>query len=577
MDRLNYIRGEQKKEGDGEKDFRVRTRVLGDFLASQPVVVQRPQYLERFSNRLEDNEAYSTFINGQKDRAGRLYIGANDGMLHAFDTSTGVETFAFIPTAVLPNLNKLTAKNYAHHYYVDGSSEVAEVYDPAESKWKTILVGTLRAGGKGLFALDVTTPGEEKLLWEFDEFNYKDKEGYSNNMVGPGYSFPKPSIARLHNGRWAVVTGNGYEGANTDTGKAALYIIDAITGKLKTLEVTSDSETSNGLSSPRLADYDADGVADYAYAGDLHGNLWRFDLLGSNASPERDLGQGPLYGDKNSASVDGFKVSYGGKPMFTATASANNNAPQPIMAAPNLTRHPSGTGYLVILGTGKYFEETDKTGTESHAQSIYGLWDRKTKAETTTTTGMPIVRDNLVQQSIKQTNLTSVGKDGLTLPARTLSNDAVNYYGNEGNAPKQGWYLDLAHGISYEGEMMVENMQVLGNTLLISTLVPNDDPCAHGAGNWLYALNPATGGRTLNHAFTQSVVIDGTRTIVSAIKHGSEGGISVRQREDGSITTGDGQVEIDPYANNRGGRLRPGRSGGESPGARQGWRVIPQP
>lgn len=566
QDRLNYIRGVRSHEGEGSTDFRKRSSLLGDFLASQPAVVQRPQYLELFSNRLEDNKQYTSFIDTTQNRAGRIYIGGNDGMLHGFDTADGKETFAFIPTAVFPNLNKLTGKNYTHHYYVDGSPEVADVYDHDAGQWKTILVGTLRAGGKGLFALDITDPEAVKLLWEFDEFNYQSNAGHKSGMVGPGYSFPKPTIARLHNGRWAVVTGNGYEGANTNNGKAALYIIDAITGKLtKTLEVESPTKAPNGLSTPRLADFDSDGVADYAYAGDLHGNLWRFDLLGAGASPDRDLSTGPIYGNKNST-ADGFKLAYGNKPMFTASVSVDDTHSQPITAAPSLTRHPSGNGYLVIFGTGKYFEDADKTGTETHPQTLYAIWDQKTKAETTNTTDMPINRTSLVEQTITQTNLIAEGKSsGLERVARTLSNNAVSYYDTNGNVSKKGWYLNLAANGSYEGEMMIENMRVLGrDTLLISTLVPNDDPCAHGAGNWLYALNPATGGRTLHHAFdTRIKNPDGSYTLVSAIKLGNEGGLSLGQDELGITAFGE-NINL---GNN--GRLRRNRAGS--------WRFIPDP
>src|SRR5690606_6886484 len=125
------------------------------------------------------------------------------------------------------------------------------------------------------------------------------------NAVKPGYSFSQPTIARLHNGKWAVVIGNGYEGANTADGKAALYIIDAQAGSLvKSLEVQGAAGIKNGLSTPRLADYNSDGIADYAYAGDLQGNLWRFDLLGAGASPTRTSGN--IYGNDKS-NVDNFR------------------------------------------------------------------------------------------------------------------------------------------------------------------------------------------------------------------------------------------------------------------------------
>ena len=122
-------------------------------------------------------------------------------------------------------LNKLTGKA-TYEFYVD-SVVVADVYDKTAAKWRTILVGTLRAGGKGLFALDITNPDDIQLLWEFGENSITGKDA-----VKPGYSFPQPTVARLHNGKWAVVTGNGYKGAGTSNGAAALYVIDAITQKV---------------------------------------------------------------------------------------------------------------------------------------------------------------------------------------------------------------------------------------------------------------------------------------------------------------------------------------------------------
>src|SRR5690606_26272932 len=177
-DRLDYLRGDQSKEGGGDTDLRERISVLGDMYGSSPVVVAGPRYLEGFANRLEGHlnddgtvvkgdASYSAFIqkiNTSNDsgkeptqRTTRVYVGGNDGMLHGFNAETGVEEFAFIPTEVFPKLHKLTGKNYSHEFYVDGSPTVADIYDG--SKWRTILVGTLRAGGKSLFALDVTTPG----------------------------------------------------------------------------------------------------------------------------------------------------------------------------------------------------------------------------------------------------------------------------------------------------------------------------------------------------------------------------------------------------------------------------------
>src|SRR5690606_27612071 len=249
--RLDYLRGVRTGEGT---TFRQRSGVLGDFYSSTPAVVSGPRYLIDFSNRLEGNTAYSTFAQSIAERRPRIYVGGNDGMLHGFNANTGVEEFAFIPTEVFHKLNKLTGANYSHEFYVDGPPVVADVFNGTE--WRTILVGTLKAGGKSIFALDVTTPGEEELLWEFNDSDLPD-----DAEARMGYSFSQPTIARLHTGTWAVVFGNGYESANNTNGKAALFIVDAMEGTLlKSLEVSGVEGVANGLSTPKLGDYNGDGV-----------------------------------------------------------------------------------------------------------------------------------------------------------------------------------------------------------------------------------------------------------------------------------------------------------------------------
>lgn len=545
-ERLNYVRGDRSTETSKEA-FRQRTSVLGDFLGSQPVTVSGARYLTGVANKIEGNDKYTQFVKDKETRRQQIYVGGNAGMLHAFDAKTGVEKFAFVPTAVFDKLHHLTNPEYNHFYYVDGTPEIADVFDG--TNWRTILVGTLGAGGKGIFALDITNPDEIALLWEIGPDN--------SDFNDMGYSIPKPTVARLHNGKWAVVTGNGYGGEGYTEGKASLYAINAIDGsKIKRFDVTGKVKqdgkiVANGLSTPKLVDFDADGVADYAYAGDLQGNLWRFDLLGDKEGTEKN--DQSIFGSKKGGE-EKFAVSYGKEPMFTAKA--KNGGLQSITAPPSIVRHPHHKGYLVVFGTGKYVGSNDKAGITSYAQSVYGIWDEKTKAEPTHDTLLNISRNNLQEQKFEKQVVAENTVAGVEREARILSQESVAW------GAQKGWRLDLSLGNGYMGEMLVNNMASVGTTLLLSTLVPNDDPCAHGAGNWLYAINPATGGRTERHVFDTRYKDGKLMKVVSGIKFGDFGGVPL------NFTPGGLEVPSSEGAE--------GINISDMTG-RQTWRVVPEP
>ncbi len=526
VERLKFIRGERDEE---DKKFRKRHSVLGDMISSKPATVRGARYLTSYASRIEGiDSGYGNFYLEHKERSPRIYVGANDGMLHGFNAVTGEETFAFIPTAVFPKLHKLTGKNYtgAHHqFYVDGSPVIADVY--INNQWRTVLIGTLRAGGKGLFALDVTEPDDIKLLWEFGE----EQLPAGDHEVQLGYSFPQPTVARLHNGQWAVVTGNGYEASSRDNGKAALLLIDIASGDLiKSIEVEGVDGIANGLSTPKLVDMNTDGLADYAYAGDLQGNLWRFNL-----SPDNNPDIEPFKRGENGDSFDNFKVSYGGNPLFKAVAKSGSNTRQPITAAPSILRHPSGYGNLVVLGTGKYFEEGDKSGIAGVQQSIYGVWDTAASNPKTNSLNPSNLTRSRMQAQKMESSTESVTSNRA---ARTLSQNSVQWAtppssptGTWPSDPeaKYGWYFDLV----LDREMMIENMNQLGQTILFQTLLPSSDPCSSGVENWTYAINPYTGGRTQNQVFLDFTSSENPDTVITAIQQDGEGGLTIGQTPDG--------------------------------------------
>ncbi|WP_263140376.1 PilC/PilY family type IV pilus protein [Pseudomonas sp. RIT-PI-AD] len=558
-DRVNYVRGERSKEGLNSGSLRQRNSVLGDIVNSSPVLVSGAQYLAYLADKVDGSAgAYKAYQEQQAKRTSMVYVGANDGMLHGFKAGTsadaGTEAFAFIPTAVMPNLYRLSGQNYqsgGHRYYVDGTPVVSDVY--YSGAWHTVLIGTLRGGGRSLFALDVTDPTSIKLLWEFTHDDL-------------GYSFPQPTVARLHTGKWAVVVGNGYgnqTGAAAD--KAALFVIDVQNGTLvKEVVVTGDATKANGLSSTRLADNNSDGIADYAYAGDLQGNLWRFDLFSPKSTASADPFASSVIGTATAADI---KASYNGKPLFTAVDSTNGAA-QPITAPPSLVRHPTQLGYLVIFGTGKYFEGTDGNVNTTRAQSVYAIWDRKTKAEVT---GNPptITRSSLLNQTI--TTQANANINGTTNEIRLVSESKPTWYKAnatpltaDSSVNQWGWLMDLQVGSTKAGEMLINPMAARGQVLLFSTLTPNNDPCKDGVETWLYGINPYSGARTTFSVFDLdgSDKVDSKDTynsaVVSSRKLSSPGGFTLS----GDQLFSSGEDTKVYYGPNSSGR--------------QSWQVIPE-
>lgn len=546
--RLNFVKGT-------DTSYRKRDSLLGDIINSSPVLVEGAQYLTYLADSIEPSGDYSKFATERKDRDSLVFVGANDGMLHAFDAESGNEVFAFVPSAVIPNLNKLTSPDYneaggEHHFYVDGTPVVRDVY--FGNQWRTVLIGTLRAGGRSLFALDITDPDNIDLLWEFSEGDDIPEDAPENTVSDIGYSFPAPTMARLHSGQWAVVTGNGYD---STSGRAVLLLIDIETGELIKKIPTLESDSANGLSSVRVADNNSDGIADYVYAGDLKGNLWRFDLI--------EAGSDDPFNPAGNISSNHFKVSFGGDPLFTALDSEGNA--QAITAPPSLVRHPSMQGYIVMFGTGRYFQLTDKLSTDK-VQTLYGIWDMWTKGEAENTEKLN--RGMLQSQEFDVQAVASFenGDESITKTVRILSDNSFTWYSESYSEGKYGWYLDLKVNSSLNGERVVDEMAARGQVLLFNTRAPSSDPCEAGLEGWTYGINPYTGGRTSFSVFDfnkNSIVgSDDTYGDDNAVVSGFEtpaGGISL---------SGDTMFNTDGSAINV--------NFGSSVSGRQSWQIIPE-
>jgi len=437
---LDYVRGDASKEVKNAGTYRDRFNLLGDIQHSTPVYVGAPSDSYNFGS-------YDAFKTANATRAVRIYEGANDGMLHAFDAATGEEVYAYIPSLLMGNLSKLAKDPYAHTYFVDGPMTAADAQ--ISGTWKTVLVGGLGAGGKGLFALDITNPTlsdekvntgtDNKLLWEIDATADGDL----------GYTYSKPVIARLNDGKWYAIMGNGYNSVN---GQAVLYIIDlADKTAIKRIGVgTATPATPNGLSSPTLVDSNGDFKVDYAYAGDIDGKMWKFDLSGN--------------------STGSWVASYSGTPLYTATDSDGNA--QSITTAPDVVDFK--VGYLVYFGTGQAFTVPSLTNTNT--QSIYAIYDNGL------TPGTP----SLVSQTMTEvTYVNTAPKTNETV--RWITNNTINW------ATNTGWKIDLPGG-----ERLLTNPGIRAERMQFVSTNPaiGDNPTA-----WLIEPNYLTGGSPTKTVF----------------------------------------------------------------------------
>ena len=532
-DLLDFIRGDASEEqgtSGASRAFRTRDGyVLGDVVHSDPVYVPEPGFFYPDSWEVigvasaPENAAsqkYSDFRNIFKDRKPMLYFGANDGMFHGINawastvTGGGNEVLAYVPTPVYKDLPQLARPSYSHRYYVDGPAVYGDAFfDTVDSSWHTVTVGTLRGGGQGVFALDVTDPhGISASYPSFDEGNAADIvlwEFTDADDSDLGYTFGKPSVVRMANGKWVAIFGNGFNNTDIDsnvslTGNAVIYIVDIEDGSLMAKFDTgvgiSDDPTSagrpNGISEPAPVDIDGDRIVDYIYAGDLFGNVWKFDVTSSN---QADWGS-----YFHSGSVP--------NPMYVAKDASGNELP--ITTRPQVSTHPqfrTGHNFMVYFGTGKYMEGIDNASSGELTQTFHGLWD-----DGTIISG----RDKLLQQSI--TSETAVtDDDGAFLGNfRTVTSNDITW---TGASPHRGWALDLLNGASNFGERQVSSAVLRNGRVIFTTLIPSTDICAAGGTGWLMILDTENGGALSESALFTNGTLDSS---VGGIQPGgADGGI----------------------------------------------------
>lgn len=428
---IAYIRGQSGNEdqaGNTYRLYRDREHILGDIVNSQPVYVKKPPFKYTDAN-------YADFATAQASRQSAVYVGSNDGMLHAFNGDSGAEMWAFIPSAVLPYLYKLADKNYSanHRYYVDGPITVGDVCLAAsctKTEWKTILVGGLNKGGRGYYALDITNPSSPALLWEFTVSTDSDL----------GYSFGNPVITKK-NGNWVVLVASGYNNTLGD-GKGRLYVLNAKTGDKLSEIITDNTETNpanSGIAKINnwVDDTFLDNTTQYVYGGDLAGKVWQFDIIAEKAKQLATLNN-----------VAGTAQSVTAKPELGEVKSG-------------------GISYKVVyVGTGRYLGTDDITNTD--LQSLYAIKD-----DLTHTYGDFRLEAGVVEQTLSASGA-----------GRTATSTAVNW------ASSPGWFVDFS--LSSRERVTVDPKLQLG-VLAVATNIPDPNACNVGGSSWLYFFDYKTG------------------------------------------------------------------------------------
>jgi len=537
---INYLRGNQTyAKTDNTGYYRARAHILGDIVDSVAAYVQAP--LQTYAD-----SGFLDYQTAMQNRQAMVYVGANDGMLHAFYAATdkivsstglvsssgdisvtaGNEAWAFIPTPVMGNLYKLADKNYgtvtpySHQFYVDGSPAIGHICPNAPTstctgnQWKTILVGGLNDGGRGFYALDITNPYQPIALWEFCN------TGCSQNDSNLGLSYATPQIVKMADGTWVVILTSGLNNVSPGDGQGHVYVLNAYTGTLNTSQISSAAtgsqhstgniSTNTGSSSSpsglvRINSQVVDPIANLTvlqvYGGDEQGNLWRFDVNGN-------------VGGTTSAQAFAAQllttVSYSSSSQTTATV-------QPIYARPEVglcQGHP-----VVLVGTGRLLGASDMTST-AH-QSIYGIKDPLTDTSSPNTIALyPNPRSSstlFVNQVLTLGTCTAAEaaanlcllQDPYTLPipnqpqpvvTQAYPPQPVNY------TTQDGWYVDLIQA----GETANTDPVLALGTLSVNTNIPSTNSCAGGGSSYNYEFDYCTGGAVLGETTTTSGVTTGT-------------------------------------------------------------------
>jgi type IV pilus assembly protein PilY1 len=496
QDRINFLRGDRSLEGS---TFRRRGSVLGDIINSGVAFSGEP------TTQISSSD-YTTFVATNKARKKALFVGANDGMLHAFNAADGEEIFAYIPSWLGPKLPALTNTTYNtgnHQSFLDGTPVVGEAKiggandASASASWKTILVSGTGGGGQGVFGLDVTNPDAfdaSKVLWEFTDRDDVDM----GNVIG------RPQILRFRTSapgaaatyKWFAVVPSGVNNYVDDgkfgTGRPALFLLDIGKAVNTSWELGSNyykislpfNDAFKSTKATGLANFKATGGASgevaYIFAGDFHGNMWKLDFTTKSFAAWNLIS--PYNADEAINKLSAFKsTSAPSSAIPLYVAKDGSNIVQPITMEPSVVRGPN-RGIIVTFATGKYLEASDNTvNSTTQIQTAYALFDDGgTSADSSNPTSIIKSRERLIQGTTSASGLITFNSFNWGRP--TTNGDTTQ---------RSGWYFDYSHA----GERQISGFGVFGNKIIFGSVIPPDavlDACGSGTG-YQYIINLATG------------------------------------------------------------------------------------
>lgn len=456
-------------KGTNISGLRTRTVLLGDIVNS---TLELAAAEGKTTSGLTGDTAYSAYlVNKRNNMTSSLLVNGNDGLFHVIGADTGAHRYGYMPSALLPSLYIVARDNYAtsgaHRFMVDGQITVGDAL--VNNQWSTVAVSGMGAGGKSMFGVKLFGAGSGNAIQALWEISPPAANTPANKLNDLGYTYSKPLIARNKANEWVAVFGNGYGSYN---GKAVLYVVRLLDGAVLNNVVVDDNANGteayrargNGLSSPQAV-INAQGQIEKLYAGDLRGNMWKFN------------------GD-----------------AFTASKLFAAGVAQPVSVQPLVVDHPE-KGHLVLFGTGKFNEVADKL--DKTPQSFYALWDKEGSG------GTILLKDLLPQEITNE-----VVYNGETYIE--TSNSEVDW------ATHRGWYLPLQYGRA-EGERVIYPAQTtLGRVVFVTAKVDSNDPCESNGSGRLVELDLFSGSK-LNYAVLDTNgdgIIDSNDIVVSGVNIG---------------------------------------------------------